>query len=419
MKVTVHIVPPGDFHGKVSDTGTAATAPGEAGPYWAKHTALTRLGVDGFWPDEGDRLNVYARLQRNQMYFEGSRKDTPARRPFALHRNGYAGLQRLGWLWSGDTFSTWKALRDQIMVGINIGLSGIPWWGTDTGGFVPTMEYSPELFARWFQFSAFCSSFRSHGRSWKLHLPWGWNTGTTGPKEVEGAWVASWPPDADLHRGDIEEICRKYLNLRYQLLPYTYASAAQTRETGLPMIRALWLHYPQDPEAVVVEDSYLWGDSILVAPVYEKGATQRSVYLPHGTWWNYWTSERVDGGKKITAAAALDTLPLFVKAGAIIPTGPVKQYTAEPSNELTTLHVYPGANGRFLWYDDDGSSYQYEQGSYMAVACEWNDSSRTLTLGRNPAGKQGAGRKLLVKLAGSAFAAQAVTLGDHPTKVQL
>lgn len=220
--------------------------------------------------DEGDRLNVYARLQRNEMYFEGSHRDDPTKRPFALHRNGYAGLQRYGWLWSGDTFSTWKALQAQIMVGINVGLSGIPFWGTDSGGFVPTAEYSPELFVRWFQFSTFCLSFRSHGRSWKLHLPWGWSTGTTGPKEIEGAWVADWPAEADLHRADIEEICRKYLNLRYQLLPYTYATAAQPRESGLPMIRALWLAYPYDAEALLVDDVYMWGDSFLVAPVYEK-----------------------------------------------------------------------------------------------------------------------------------------------------
>jgi alpha-glucosidase/alpha-D-xyloside xylohydrolase len=417
-KVIVHVVPPGDFHGEVADTGADAQAPGDAAPYWAKHTVLSKLGIDGWWPDEGDRLNVYARLQRNRMYFEGSRKDHPDTRPFALHRNGYAGLQRYGWLWSGDTFSTWKALQAQIMVGINIGLSGIPYWGTDTGGFVPTPEYSPELFVRWFQFSAFCPSFRSHGRSWKLHLPWGWNTGTAGPKEVEAPWVANWPPEADLHRADIEEICRKYLNLRYQLLPYTYSTVAQTHATGMPIIRALWLHDPQDPNVLPVDDTYLWGDSILVAPVYEKGATERSLYLPRGTWWNHWTSERVEGGKKITTAAPLDTIPLFVKAGAIVPMGPVKQYTSEPSTEAITLAIYPGANGRFQWYDDDGASYAHEHGDFLSVLCEWNDSTRTLTLTRDSRGTQGAGRKVQVRVAGPTSTAKTVTL-NGTTQIRL
>lgn len=418
MKVVLHVVPPGNFHGEVTDTGAASEAAGDAVPYWAKHTALAKLGVDGWWPDEGDRLSVYARLQRNQMYFEGSRKDDPEKRPFALHRNGYAGLQRYGWLWSGDTLSTWEALQAQIMVGINIGLSGIPLWGTDTGGFVPTPEYSPELFVRWFQFSAFCPLFRSHGRAWNLHLPWGWNTGVTGPKEVDAPWVADWPPDADLHRPEIEEICRRFLNLRYQLLPYTYSAVAQSHETGLPIIRALWLAYPQDPDAALIDNEYLWGDSFLVAPVYEKGATQRSLYLPHGAWWNYWTSGRVDGGRQIATLAALDTLPLFVKAGAIVPFGPVRQYTAEPSTEPTTLRIYPGADGHSYWYDDDGTSFAYERGAFMRITCDWNDSSRTLTLSRDAMGHQGAGRRIRVELVGSPNS-QSVVLGDSVTRVTL
>lgn len=411
LKVIVHIVPPGDFHGTVADSGAAADMPGDAVSYWAKHLPVAKTGVDGWWPDEGDRLSVYSRFQRNQMYWEGSRQYEPAKRPFALHRNGYAGMQRYGWLWSGDTFSTWKALRAQIMVGINIGLSGMPYWGTDTGGFVPTVEYTPELFVRWFQFSAFCPSFRSHGRSWKLHLPWGWSLGSADPKEVEGSWVASWPPEADLHRTDIEGICRKYLNLRYQLLPYLYAAAAAAHDTGLPIIRALWLLYPQDKEAALIDDAYLWGDSFLVAPVYEKGATQRSVYLPQGAWWNYWTSEHLEGGRQLSVKAGLDELPLFVKAGAIVPMGPVKQFSGDGSEAPVTLRVYPGANGRFLWYDDDGSSFEYETGSYMKVSCDWDDKSRTLTLTRDARGKLGSGRKVRIELVGSSQPQEAILQG--------
>ena len=418
MKVIVHVVPPGDLHGKINDTGTADGAPGYAAKYWAKHTEVANAGVDGWWPDEGDRLSVYSRFDRNQMYWDGSLKDNPAQRPFALHRNGYAGLQRFGWLWSGDTWSTWNALQAQILAGINVGLCGIPYWGSDTGGFVPTVEYTPELFIRWFQFSAFCPSFRSHGRSWKLHLPWGWNLGTSGPKEVEGDWVASWPPEADLHRADVEVICRKYLNLRYQLLPYLYSAAAQTHSTGMPIIRALWLMYPQDKNALLVDNVYLWGDDILVAPVYEKGATQRNAYLPVGKWWNYWTNELVDGGKEITVPAPLDSLPLFIKAGAVIPIGPIKQHTGEATSEPVTLKIYPGADGTFTWFDDDGSSFEYERGNYMRVVCEWNDSSRTLTLARDPEGKLGIGRHIRVTLAGISQTHDAV-LQEVTTKIQL
>ena len=417
MKVILHIVPPGDFHGTVGDTGTAAEEHSDATTYWQKHEALLKVGVDGWWPDEGDRLSVYARYQRNKMYWEGSRKTNPAKRAFALHRNGYAGMQRFGWLWSGDTFSTWKALRAQIMVGINIGLSGMPFWGTDTGGFVPTVEYTPELWVRWFQFSAFCPSFRSHGRAWKLHLPWGWNTGTTGPKEVEAEWVASWPAEADLHRPEIEGICRKYLNLRYELMPYLYSTAAQSHQSGMPIIRALWLLYPNDDRAATAEDVYLWGDSFLVAPVAEKGAVSKKVYLPAGTWWNYWTGEKVEGGREILVDAPLDTLPLFVKAGAIVPKGPVKQHTGEKSDQPTTLTVFPGADGRFDWYDDAGDGFEYEQGKFTNLHCIWNDKSNTLTVEPNKGGS-GAARKIRVVLSGKT-APQTITIHESAVQVKL
>jgi alpha-glucosidase/alpha-D-xyloside xylohydrolase len=399
FKVVLHVVPPGDFHGRVADTGSAAAAPGDAAAYWLKHAALERIGVDGWWPDEGDKLSVYARFDRNRMYFEGSRLDDANRRPFALHRNGYAGLQRFGWLWSGDVSCTWNALHRQIMVGINAGLSGIHYWGTDTGGFAPTPELTPELFVRWFQWSSFCPLFRGHGRAWKLRLPWGWNTGEAGPKEVEGDWVASWPPAADLHRADVEEICRKYLNLRYQLLPYLYSSVAQSHKTGLPLIRALCITWPQDATAAITDDAYMWGDHILVAPVYENAAAARSVYLPAGAWWDFWTGKRLDGGKAVSKQVDLATMPLYVRAGAVVPLGPARQYVDEPATEPITLRIYPGADGRFTWYDDDGTSYQYERGEFMRAECEWNDSARKLTITPDPAGSMPLPATIRVELA--------------------
>lgn len=418
FKVILHIVPPGDLHGTIEDTGTAATSKDDAVTYWQKHVPLIKAGVDGWWPDEGDRLSSYARLERNQMYWEGSRQASPGKRPFALHRNGYAGLQRYGWLWSGDTQSRWETLKAQIMIGINAGLSGIPYWGTDTGGFVPTRELTPELYVRWFQFSSFCPSFRCHGRAWKLRLPWGWNMGTPGPIEVAGELEHGWPPPEDLHRPDVENICRKFLNLRYQLLPYIYSTAAHTHQSGLPMIRSMWLMYPNDKEAVLIDDAYLWGDHMLVAPIYEQGATDRNVYLPAGNWWNFWTSERLQGGERITAKAALDSMPLFIRAGAIMPIGPVKQYTGENSNASTVLRIYPGASGHFQWYEDAGDGFEYERGDYMRLECSWDEDSRTLTLSRDPKGRFGPGRRIEIEIAGTTTK-RAVNLAKDIVRLQL
>ena len=418
FNVVLHVVPPGDFHGGVSDSGEAATEPGDAVAYWQKHAELEQIGVDGWWPDEGDKFSVYARHDRNRMYFEGSRKTEPDRRPFALHRNGYAGLARYGWLWSGDTTSTWKTLRAQMMVGINAGLSGLTYWGTDIGGFVPTRELTPELYVRWFQWAAFCPLFRGHGRAWHLRLPWGWNTGDPGPKEVESDSLAGWPPAADLHRSDVEETCRKYLNLRYQLLPYLYSSVAQGHATGLPLIRALSLAWPSDAKAVMTEDEYMWGDHFLVAPVYENAATARSVYLPSAVWWDYWSNTLTEGGQSIQRAVDLETIPLYVCAGAIIPIGPVKQYTSEPAGEPITLRVYPGADGRFTWYDDDGASYRHENGEFMRVECVWRDADRTLTLTPDPAGRMPLPNAIRVELA-DGRQSQLVTLQRKATTVKL
>ena len=417
FKVVLHVVPPGDFHGRVSDSGAAAAEPDDAAAYWEKHAALERIGIDGWWPDEGDKFSVYVRHDRNRMYFEGSRKTEPDRRPFALHRNGYAGIEHYGWLWSGDTASAWRTLRAQIMVGINAGLSGITYWGTDIGGFVPTQELTPELYVRWFQWAAFCPLFRGHGRAWHLRLPWGWNTGDPGPKEVESDSLAGWPSAADLHRADVEEICRKYLNLRYQLLPYLYSCVAQGHASGLPFMRALSFAWPADEKAVMTEDEYMWGDHFLVAPIYENAATARNVYLPSAVWWDYWSNTRVEGGQPIQRAVDLESMPLYVRAGAIIPFGPVKQYTSEPSDDPVTLRIYPGAGGHFTWYDDDGTSYRHESGEFMRLECTWMDTDRTLTLTPDPAGHMKLPAAIRIELADSRES-KLVTLQHNRTTVR-
>lgn len=417
LKVVLHVVPSYDFHGKLTDTGAAAHELGDAVPYWAEHMPLEEIGIDGWWPDEGDSLPVTARLERNEMYWEGQIKAHPERRPFALHRNGYAGLQRYGWLWSGDIDSSWEALATQVMNGINVGLCGIPYWGTDTGGFVPTRELTPELYVRWFQFSAFCPLFRSHGRAWKLRLPWGWNMGTPGP--LEGAErLTGWPRQQDLHNDQVEPICRKYLELRYQMLPYIYSAAEQAHRTGLPLMRALWTAWPQDAKSVLIEDEYLWGDHFLVAPVLEAGATSRKSYLPPGTWWDFWNNQRVEGGSAVTREVDLTTIPLYVRAGGIVAMGPVRQHTAEHDEEPVTLRVYPGADGRFSWYEDDGTSFRYRQSEFTRIDCAWDDASRKLTMAWAAGSRPSSGRKVWVQ-AMDHGAKKLVTVQGHITTVNL
>jgi alpha-glucosidase (family GH31 glycosyl hydrolase) len=352
---------------------------------------------------------------------EGGRKSLPDRRPFALHRNCYAGIQRWGWLWSGDTESTWKTLETQIMEGINAGLNGVPYWGTDIGGFVPTREFTAELFVRWFQFGAFCPSFRCHGRTWQLRRPWGWNTGSYGPPEMGPNAAAFLPHEEDLHNAAVEPICRKFLETRYRLLPYLYSAAWETQSTGLPLIRSFGLAYPDDPQAWATIDAYLFGPNLLVAPIFTNGAAARAVQLPAGTWWDFWSEQRaesgkIEGGQAVTVQAPLDSMPLLVSAGAILPTGPVKQYAEEPNTEPVTLTVYPGANGTFSFYDDDGTSFAYERGDFQQIAMRWDDGAKMLTL-EHAAGSRPQPRAFRVKLAGGAE--KTVTLRSGSVSVHL
>jgi alpha-glucosidase/alpha-D-xyloside xylohydrolase len=266
-------------------------------------------------------------------------------------------------------------------VAINTGLSGLPYWGTDIGGFVPTAELTGELFVRWFQFGAFCPLFRSHGRTWKLRLPWGWNTGELGPNEIRAYGYAANPGPEELHNAEVEPICRKYLELRYRLLPYLYSVVREGCQTGLPVIRAIWLHDPEDREGRARGDEFLWGPNLLVAPVTAKGATTRRFYLPRGLWYDFWTGERVEGGREVDRAVDLATVPLYVRAGTILPMGPDRQSTEEPADGPLTLRVYSGADGCFRLYEDDGVSFAYRRGDWMGIDLGWDDRGRRLSLG--------------------------------------
>lgn len=346
--------------------------------WWQQHRHLVEAGVDGWWLDGGEGPPSTSALQggsgqalhnaydllRQQAFAEGEAADRPDRRVVLLCRSGGAGMQRFGAAcWSGDVNNTFATLAAQIPLGLNTGMSGVPYWGTDVGGFFHAVPETGELFARWFQLGAFCPIFRSHGRVWREHLPWA-------------------------HGEEIEQICRAYAELRYRLLPYTYSLAWQARTLGLPLMRPLVLNYPDDPRVWELGDEYLWGDDLLVAPVTREGARRWTVYLPDGGWYDFWTQERHVGPRGVEVDAPLDRLPLFVREGAIVPTGPVAQFTDEAPLEEVTVLVYPGATSRFDLYEDDGRTNAYLRGAYAltAITCR-RESGRTIVQIAEPSGE--------------------------------
>jgi len=344
--------------------------------YWNEHMPLVNAGVDAFWPDEGDWFNLYERIKRHQLYYQGFLSAHPNVRPWSLQRNGFPGIAQWGgWVWSGDTESSWKSLEAQIAVGLNYSLSIGPYWGSDIGGFFPSEELTGELYARWFQFGAFCGSFRSHGQTWHVRLPWGWSGNDMGPKESRVN-----PLQSEMNNKAIEPVIKKYDELRYQLLPYTYTLAWEARNTGMPLMRSMWLHYPNDKVAAQKGDQFLWGRDMLIAPVYEKGATQRKVYLPEGEWYDWWTNEKLSGKQIISSAVDISIMPIYVRAGAIIPVDPIKQYTSEPVSGPTTLKVYTGTDGLYTLYDDDGISLDYQTEKFTTIRINWNDKERQLSI---------------------------------------
>ena len=435
-KVVLHIVVEGRrFTGTVHDPCTADPIPPGRTPdnrwppdrqvscYWPAHKPLMDLGVDGWWPDQGDGYDAPSRLARIRMYFEGQQMYRPNERVYALHRNGYAGMARYAaFLWSGDIQGRWETLKTHVPVGINSGLSGIPYWGTDIGGFIPTQEFTGELFLRWFQFAAFTPLFRSHGREWRLRLPWGWDRGQIGIPGEARETPNYHPDEAELHNAAIEPIVKKFLELRYRLMPYIYSAAKETCDTGLPMMRAVWLHYADDIKTRGLGDEYLFGRDILVAPIVEKGATTRKLYLPGvPDWYDFWTHEKWDSaGEVVYKDVKLDTIPLFVRAGAILPLGPVKQYTAENVDAPLELWVHPGADGTFSLYEDDGHTFDFRKGEFMRVNLAWNDRQRRLTMRLAPGSKMRppAKRNIVVREAGAKTERQVVFDG-RPLDVRL
>jgi alpha-D-xyloside xylohydrolase len=335
---------------------------------------------DAFFVGPGKQFyNVYPLFHTASVY-EGFRRDFgDSHRVMSLARAAYLGAQSNGTVfWSSDIYSTWDMLKRSIPAGLNFTASGMPYWDTDIAGFFspnipvgyhaahkPLVDFSdakenvdgyedyPELFVRWFQWGAFQPVMRAHGE--RMH------------NEV---WA---------YGKQAETILSKYLRMRYQLMPYTYSLGYGSYLNGAPFMRALFMDFPNDSKVADIPDEYMFGPAILVAPVTEQGATSRSVYLPAGSdWYNYWTNERIKGGQTITAAAPIDTIPLFVRAGSIIPLGSTILSTHEKQS-IASVRVYPGANADFTLFSDDGTTYAYEKNSGSITKLHWNDATRKLT----------------------------------------
>jgi alpha-D-xyloside xylohydrolase len=304
-------------------------------------------------------FNAYPLMHTTAVY-EGQRKEASDKRVFILTRSAYAGQQRNAAVtWSGDIRGNWAVFQKQIPAGLNFSISGIPYWNTDTGGFFSQSPQNPayaELFTRWFQFSAFCPMFRVHG--------------TSAPKEI---W--RWD-DAT------QKILIAYDELRYHLMPYIYSTSWRVTSDGYTMMRPLVMDFQTDTNVFNIADEYLFGPAILVCPVIQSNVTTRAVYLPAGTsWFDFWTGKNYSGGQKIAAAAPIQTEPLFVRAGSIIPYGPQIEYAMEKSDPIE-LRVYRGADGSFTLYEDEGDNYNYEKGKFATIPISWNEATRILEIGK-------------------------------------
>jgi alpha-glucosidase/alpha-D-xyloside xylohydrolase len=373
------------------------TNPEAANWFWEKirDRYVTPYGFDYIWLDEtepdvdpindlfslgsGTRFyNVYPLFHTAAIY-DGFRRDFgDSRRVMILARAAYLGAQRNGTVfWSSDIISSWDMLRRSIPAGLNFTATGLPYWDTDIAGFfsplfgpdyrathkplidgsdvrgtIGNYEDYPELFVRWFEWGAFQPVMRAHGE-----------------RNHNEVWA---------YCKQAEPILAKYLRLRYQLLPYTYSAAFRSYETGAPYMRALFMDFPNDPKAADIPDEYMYGPAFLVAPVTEQGATHRTVYLPTGgDWYNYWTNERLHGGQTITVDAPIDTLPLFVRAGSIVPLGS-EVLSASLPQPIVSVRVYPGASGSFTLFQDDGKTYAYEKGAGSSTELTWDDAAHQL-----------------------------------------
>ena len=369
--------------------------------YWSYlNKGIFSVGVDGWWMDSTDPDHVDIkesdfdnktflgsfRKVRNAFplmtvggVYDHQRATTSDKRVFILTRSAFAGQQRYGAnTWSGDIVSSWETLAKQIPAGVNFSLTGIPYWNADIGGFFSgsfkggnqNPEYK-ELYLRWVQFGTFTPMMRSHGTDTAREI---YNFGKKGDWDYDGI--------------------EKYINLRYSLLPYIYANAWQVTSSSASMMRALVMDFPQDEKVWDLNTEFMLGKSILVSPVtksmyYDKASGKntfaktgsQSVYLPKGAdWFDFWTGATYKGGETIAKEVPVDIIPLYIKAGSILPLGPNVQFATEKKWDDIEIRVYPGADGEFTLYEDENDNYNYEKGAFATIAFNWNDKDKTLTI---------------------------------------
>ena len=312
------------------------------------HAATTALGKGAFY------INAYP-LEHNRGIYEGWRSMGPNnKRVYILTRSAFAGQQRYAaGAWSGDINATASVYAAQIPGGLSYAISGMPYWTTDIGGYFGTP--TEELFTRWFQFGAFCPTFRIHGQA---------------PKELYGSqWSAT--GKANMLAVD---------NLRYRLMPYIYSLAWMVTNQGYTIMRPLVFDFQDDTKVYGIADQFMFGPALLVNPVTATGATSRSVYLPAGTWYDFWSGATTTGGATSTASAPLSQIPVYVRAGSIVPMGPMIQYATQSADPLE-IRVYKGQSGTFTLYEDGGDTYDYETGQHAEIQLSWDDTAQQLTIG--------------------------------------
>ncbi|HON52173.1 MAG TPA: glycoside hydrolase family 31 protein [Bacteroidales bacterium] len=313
-------------------------------------------------------FNAFAYVNAKGVY-ESQRQTAPDKRVFILTRSAYSGIQSVGAaVWSGDIVTRWSDLKDQISIGINFSLSGAPFWTMDIGGFSiedkfykttpDILEEWREIQTRWYQFGAFCPLFRVHGQ-----FPY---------REIFNIAPES-------HKAYKSMLY--YNNLRYILMPYIYTLAAQTYHTDYTIMRGLIMDFAHDSKVWNINDQYMFGPSLLINPVYQPGATKRSVYLPAGQgWYDLYSGIFFEGGQTILANAPYDRMPIFVKEGSIIPTGQPMQYTNQMPDSIITLFVYGGKDASFTLYADEATNYNYEKGMFSMIPIHYNEKNKTITL---------------------------------------
>jgi alpha-D-xyloside xylohydrolase len=349
--------------------------------HWAAlNKNLFSFGVDSWWMDAtependglkgkrthlgmGDFYRLTYPLFVSQAVYEGQRGTTSDKRVCILTRSAFLGQQRYGTInWSGDVGGTWDAFKRQIVAGLNYTITGLPFWTTDIGGFFRpgpsqyTDEKYHELLTRWFQWGAFNPIFRVHGYQSETE-PWKYGQ-------------------------QVEENIRTMLDLRYRLLPYIYSEAWQITSNGSTMMRPLVMDFREDPASLTQPFEFMFGKALLVAPITEPGKSEWDVYLPNGAaWYDFWSGKRFDGGQTVKMSSPLNRIPLLVKAGSIIPMGPFIQYSTERSEPIE-IRIYPGADCEFTLYEDENDGYDYVKGLYSLIVFTWNDTKKTLTIGR-------------------------------------